>query len=281
MDIATPAAGNAPTRRRVALVTGAAQGIGRAVAFRLAKDGYKVALNDLPSGRVNLESLQAEIRSLSKSSDSESLESGTLLVLGDVSVEEEVKGMVNACVENLGGLDVMVANAGIAIVKPLVDLSAEEFDKVISVNLRGVMLCYKYAAIQMIKQGGGGRIIGASSANGKVGAARLTAYSASKFAIRGLTQSAALELGKHKITVNAYAPARILTPMLEEYDDSVVSTTPGMVKGDFLEQLRKSTAVGHLAGPEEVASLVTYLASEEAHFITGQTVNVNGGTIFD
>ncbi|KLO15222.1 NAD-binding protein [Schizopora paradoxa] len=263
------------------MVTGAAQGIGRAVALRLAKDGYSVALNDLPSAQTNLECLQEEIGSLTGSTGVEASQRDTLLVMGDVSVEEEVQGMVSSCVEKLGGLDVMVANAGIAIVKPLVELSAEEFDKVISVNLRGVMLCYKYAAIQMIKQGGGGRIIGASSANGKVGAPRLTAYSASKFAIRGLTQSAALELGKHKITVNAYAPARILTPMLEEYDDTVVSNTPGMVKGDFLEQLRKSTAVGHLAGPGEVASLIAYLVSEEAHFITGQTVNVNGGTIFD
>lgn len=267
-------------RVKVALVTGAAKGIGRGIALRLAQDGYRVAACDLPSGLDLLHSLGEEIQA-QHTNGSAKIEERYLILTADVSSEKEVQNMVKECTDILGGLDVMVANAGIAIVKPLLETSGEDFDCITSVNLRGVMLCYKYAAIQMIAQGRGGRIIGASSMNGKVGAPNLSSYSATKFGVRGLTQSAALEWAKYKITVNCYAPARIHTSMLEQYDIDVTSRTPGMKRGDFMQQLRDKTPLGDLAGPEEVASLVSYLASPEAHFITGQTLSINGGAMLD
>ncbi|KAE9401212.1 NAD(P)-binding protein [Gymnopus androsaceus JB14] len=123
--------------------------------------------------------------------------------------------MVDTVTKNLGGLDVMVANAGIlnTTAKPITEYPAEEWERIFSINTRGVFFCYKYAAKQLITQGRGGRIIGASSIAGKRAAAYHSAYSASKFAVRGLTQSAALELGEHGITVNAYAPGFIRTAM--------------------------------------------------------------------
>ncbi|KAL5505044.1 hypothetical protein ACEPAH_7707 [Sanghuangporus vaninii] len=265
---------------RVALITGAAQGIGRGIALRFARDGYKVAICDLPGQSEKLQELKVEIHLLdcgkSQSlgggegegrNEKEREEKVTVLFV-DVSREEDVRVMVERCVSVFGGLDVMVANAGIAIYKPLLELPVEEFDSVVAVNLRGAMLCYKYAAQQMVKQGRGGRIIGASSMYGKAGAPNLAGYSASKFGIRGLTHTAALEWGKYRITVNAYAPAGIKTPMLEDYDDRLTLTN-GMKKGEFLERLGNRAAVGYLGGPTEVASLVSYLASPEAHFITG------------
>ncbi|KAL5521025.1 hypothetical protein ACEPAG_8947 [Sanghuangporus baumii] len=278
---------------RVALITGAAQGIGRGIALRFARDGYKVAICDLPSQSEKLQELKLDIHLL-ESGRSQSLgeeegegrekekekEERVTVLFADVSKEEDVRFMVEGCVSAFGGLDVMVANAGIAIYKPLLELPVEEFDSVVAVNLRGAMLCYKYAAQQMVKQGRGGRIIGASSMYGKAGAPNLAGYSASKFGIRGLTHTAALEWGKYGITVNTYAPAGIKTPMLEDYDDRLTLTN-GMKKGEFLEQLGNRAAVGYLGGPTEVASLVSYLASPDAHFITGQTISVDGGSFVD
>ncbi|KAL5532406.1 hypothetical protein ACEPAF_5976 [Sanghuangporus sanghuang] len=276
---------------RVALITGAAQGIGRGIALRFARDGYKVAICDLPSQSEKLQELKLEIHLL-EPGKSQSLggegdggnekerEERVTALFVDVSKEEDVRVMVERCVSAFGGLDVMVANAGIAIYKPLLELPVEEFDSVVAVNLRGAMLCYKYAAQQMVKQGRGGRILGASSMYGKAGAPNLAGYSASKFGIRGLTHTAALEWGKYAITVNAYAPAGIKTPMLEDYDDRLTLTN-GMKKGEFLEHLGNRAAVGYLGGPTEVASLVSYLASPEAHFITGQTISVDGGSFVD
>ncbi|KAJ7155280.1 hypothetical protein C8R46DRAFT_1356498 [Mycena filopes] len=182
----------------VALVTGAAQGIGHAIALQLAADGFDVALNDVAAKSAQLEGVKKEVTDLGRKAT---------VVTADISVDAEVKAMVAATVEALGGLDVMVANAGVC--KPrgsLVDLEADEWDATFAVNGRGTFLCYKYAGKQMIAQGRGGRIIGASSGAGKQAYPSLPDYSASKFAVRGLTQSAALEFGKHGITVNAYAP---------------------------------------------------------------------------
>ncbi|KAF7328692.1 NAD(P)-binding protein [Mycena sanguinolenta] len=234
----------------IALVTGAAQGIGRSIALRLAEDGFDVAINDIPDNSKHL---------------------------ADVSQEESVKEMVAEVVKAHGGLDVMVANAGIAgpYRTPLVELSAEQWDKVMAVNARGTFLCYKHAGLQMLAQGRGGRIIGASSYAGKKAIALQSVYSASKFAVRGLTQAAALEFGPHGITVNAVAPGAIVTPMLTGAAKTAEQTEM------LLDRLKSAAPLNKLGTPEDIANLVSFLASKESQFITGQTISINGGIYFD
>ncbi|KZT67277.1 NAD(P)-binding protein [Daedalea quercina L-15889] len=172
----------------------------------------------------------------------------------------------------------MVANAGTCEFVELVDSTADKWDEIVSVNLRGTMLSYKYAAMQMIRQGRGGRIIGASSVAGKQGFPTLSAYTASKFGARGLTQSAAIELAKHKITVNAYAPGVIDTGMVALPQD----TERGVARGTtIIEAFGLPERLAPPPGPDVIASLVSYLAKPEAYFITGQTINVDGGVFFD
>jgi meso-butanediol dehydrogenase/(S,S)-butanediol dehydrogenase/diacetyl reductase len=164
---------------RVALVTGAARGIGRGIALRLAADGLDVALNDIGANADQLDGVAEEIRGAGRR---------TATVVADVSVPDEVENMVGRVADELGHLDVMVANAGIAQVAPLLEVTPEQFDGLMAVNLRGVFLCYTAAARQMIRQGGGGKIIGAASIAAHKGFAMLGHYSASKWAVRGLTQ---------------------------------------------------------------------------------------------
>ncbi|CCM01195.1 uncharacterized protein FIBRA_03243 [Fibroporia radiculosa] len=243
---------------RVALVTGAAQGIGLCIALRLADDGLDVAVNDLSSKVDLLEEVVLKIREKGRRS---------IAVPADVTQDQQVKQMIATVAEKLGGLDVMVANAGILLVKPLLETTPDEWDRSMTVNTRSMMLSYKYAAEQMIAQGRGGRIIGASSIAGKKGSIGLPAYCATKFAVRGLTQSAAEELAKHNITVNAYAPG-------------IITTNMGADLAAGFESLRIDTAVP-VAEPEVVSSVVSFLAKPESYFITGQSLSVNGGAYFD
>ncbi|KAJ7259100.1 acetoin reductase family protein [Mycena haematopus] len=253
-------------RKGVALVTGAAQGIGRSIALRLADDGFDIAVNDISTNHSNLETLVEEIRAIGRASSQH---------LADVSQEEQVKAIFEQVVEQHAGLDVVVANAGV-IGKPAVsftEIPVEEWDRVMNINARGTFLCYKYAGIQMIKQGRGGRIIGASSVAGKQG--RVPGpYAASKFAVRGLTQAAALEFGAHGITVNAYAPGCIDTPLL-----SVASVTGD--PSDIIKRNIAASPLKRIGTPADVSNLVAFLVSKESQFITGQTISVNGGTWFD
>ncbi|KAJ7150542.1 hypothetical protein C8R43DRAFT_496051 [Mycena crocata] len=254
-----------------ALITGAAQGIGHAIALRLAADGFDVALNDIASKTTQLEAVKAEIIATGRRA---------AIFSGDVSVESEVRDMVSATVDSFGGLDVMVANAGICKARSLLDVDADEWDLTFAINVRGVFLCYKYAAKQMILQGRGGRIIGACSGAGKQGFGMLPDYSASKFAVRGLTQAAALEFGKHGITVNAYAPGSIITPMTRKLADTF-GPMAGMDEEAFFAAQAKSAATGRNPTSEDIATLVSYLASKESSFITGQSISADGGRNFD
>ncbi|EEB94689.1 hypothetical protein MPER_06455, partial [Moniliophthora perniciosa FA553] len=206
----------------VALVTGSAQGIGKAVALRLAKDGFDIALNDITSKHSQLQDVEREIE--------KDFGRKTLIVTADVSSDEEVKSMVDKVVEALGGLDVMVANAGVCPVASMLETSAETWERAFAINSRGTFFCYKYAAIQMIKQGRGGRIIGACSSAGKQGRLNSMAYSATKFAVRGMTQSAAWEVTKYGITVNAYAPGVIDTDMVKELSEGQKKINPSFTR---------------------------------------------------
>ncbi|KAG2136957.1 uncharacterized protein EDB93DRAFT_1253816 [Suillus bovinus] len=250
----------------IALITGSAQGIGRSVALRLARDGFDVALNDVPNKDAKLESVATEIKSLGRQ---------VCIVPANVADNNQVKEMVDGAVTKLGGLDVMVANAGVITLASLASSTAEAWDHILSVNARGAYLCYKYAAMQMIEQGRGGRIIGASSALGKIGFPYNSAYTASKFAIRGLTQSAAVELGQYGITVNAYAPGAIKTAMSNvminksgEVDYAPIVDDPRSRK--YITSILENVPIKHIGQPEDIASIVSYLASKEARFITGQ-----------
>ncbi|OBZ77545.1 Diacetyl reductase [(S)-acetoin forming] [Grifola frondosa] len=235
---------------RVALVTGA-----------------DIAVNDIPSKGDQIASVVKAIEAKGRRA---------IAVPGDISSEADVIAVIEKVVDDLGGLDVMVANAGILAVRPLVDMSVDEWDRVMAINARGVMLSYKHAARQMIKQGRGGRIIGACSAAGKKGLGNGSAYSASKFAVRGLTQSAAQELAKYKITVNCYAPGGIMTSIGLLPDDEKNGGP-----GSTAKQLFGLPADMDVAEPAVIASIVSYLVKPEAYFISGQSINVNGGVLFD
>ncbi|GBE88160.1 NAD-P-binding protein [Sparassis latifolia] len=250
----------------IALVTGASRGIGEAIALRLAEDGYDLALNDLAPMADGLAALVKKVQLKGRRA---------VAILGDVSHEHDVKAMVDKAVHDLGGLDVMVANAGILILDSVLETSVKDFNRVMSINVLGTFLCFKYAAMQMIKQGRGGRIIGASSLAGKTGAYNLSAYSCSKFAIRALTQTCAIEWAEHGITVNSYAPGLIHTAMVATPDDPKRTDA-----NKFKESLHMPANLPE-ADPSAIAGLVSYLIRPESQFISGQCVNINGGSFFD
>ncbi|KAG9122289.1 hypothetical protein FRC07_001404 [Ceratobasidium sp. 392] len=254
----------------VAVITGAAQGIGRAIAQALAAKGYLLALGDLPSKQRELESTVRECIETQQSVISPGFVSKVIPVLCDVSNESQVEALVQTAVTELGGIDVMIANAGILKRAALLDVTDEDFDQVYAVNVKGVLYCYRAAARAMIPRGGG-RIIGACSGAGIRGAPEAGAYSASKFAVRSLTQTAAREWGKHGITVNAYAPGPVDTDMWN-------------LMGGHLEAWQGIVAgapIGRITSSEEVAGLVSFLASPAARNITGQAISINGGLLMD
>lgn len=248
----------------VAWVTGAGRGIGRAISLRLAADGFALAINDIDA--ETLHEVQQEI---------ESAGGRALPVPGDITDETTVRGIVAEIVNELGSLAVLVANAGIVHTGPILDTTLEEFDRVHNVNVRGVFLCGREAGRQMIEQGGG-KIINAASVAGHRGGAYQIAYSTSKFAVVGMTQCMANEFAAHGITVNAYCPGIVDTRMWDQID-TVRSELMGMEKGGARKEALKLVPLGRQEEPEDVANLVSFLASSDSDYITGQAINVCGG----
>lgn len=232
---------------RVAMVTGAAQGIGRAIADKLARMGAKVACCDLvqPEGELPTEAAFFEC---------------------DVTNRDQVEATVKAVVERFGGLHILINNAGIAIDGLLMRTKPEDWDRVLQVNLTGAFTCAKAAARHLLKAKEAGRIIHISSVVGEQGNTGQVAYSASKAALLGVTKTLAQELAGRGITVNAVSPGFIETRMTEQH-----------VQGELRQQLLAAIPLGRIGAPEEIAEAVGFLCSPAASYITGQVLRVNGG----
>jgi len=255
---------------RSAMVTGAGRGIGRAIAQRLAADGLAVSVADLPSAEHETKALVAEL---------EAAGAAALAHTVDVTDADQVDAAVAAHIDRFGGLDVMVANAGIAVTAPMLETTAEQWRRTFDVNVLGVVHCYRAAARQMIVQGRGGRLIGAASVAAHRGGKWQGAYSASKFAVRGLSQSVAQELAEHGITVNVYSPGVVHTPMWESIDDAM-TTRKQTERGSEMAGMVAAIPLGRLETPNDVAGVVSFLASPDSGYVTGQSIVVDGGMWF-
>jgi acetoin reductase-like protein len=250
---------------RVAIVTGGASGIGKAIAERLVADGARVAVADLDLGRTR--------------AVTDRLGANAMAIAADVADEASVDSLVAATVERFGSLDVMVNNAGTIAISPLIDTGLDEWRRVFRSNVEGVFICCRAAARQMIAQGRGGTIINASSGAGRRGGRYVSHYCASKAAVILMTQSLALELAPHRIRANCYAPGHIETPMWDE-----IAKRIGALDGKPAEAVRANVAAsipwGHFGTPEDVAATVSFLASDDAEYISGQTIAMNGAELF-
>ena len=239
---------------KVALVTGASRGIGRAIALQLASEGAKVAIN-FAGNTAKAEEVKSEI---------ESSGGEALLVQADVSSAEAVEEMVTKVTEKFGKIDILVNNAGITRDGLLMRMKDSDFDEVINTNLKGVYNCTKVVSKLMIKQRSG-RIINMASIVGITGNAGQTNYAAAKAGIIGFSKSAAKELAARGITVNVVAPGFI--------DTDMTAVIPEKIK----ETMLKEIPLGRMGSPEDIAHAVKFLASDDAAYITGQVIRVDGG----
>ncbi|MCY3722996.1 3-oxoacyl-ACP reductase FabG [Candidatus Poribacteria bacterium] len=272
---------------KIALVTGVGgkNGIGRAIATRLAKEGADVAVNDMTehpyaADQPDWQGLPDVVREI------EGMGQRAISVVADVTDAEQVKGMVEQTVAHFGKIDILVNNAGTIAGKdrvPVVDLAEEDWDRVQRVNVKGVFLCSQAVARHLIAQETGGKIINMSSVTGKRGSARFAAYSASKFAVIGFTQSLASELAPYQVNVNAICPGLVDT---ERFGHLASVLMPQNLSADeqLSEYTRRSKAavpIGRLAEGADVAKMAAFLASDEAAYLSGVSITVAGGTVMD
>jgi dihydroanticapsin dehydrogenase len=243
------------TGKRI-IITGAAAGIGRASARLCIKEGARVALADIDQNAG--QAVAAELGAPAS------------FFRCDVSQEADIAALVEGAVGFLGGLDVLVNNAGMLLFQPLTDFTVESWDRMFGVNVRAHFLTIKHA-LPHLKQAGGGSIVNMSSLAGLRGGTGGTAYSATKGAVNAMTSAAAVEFAPDKIRVNAICPGWIDT----RFNDQAIAFMGGVSVRD--EAIRMFTPLGRQGTPEEVAALVVYLASDESRFVTAQAISINGG----
>ena len=250
------------------LVTGSTSGIGQAIAVRFAEHGANVAINYLRRPE-EAEGTEEQVHACLKQVRQTGVKD--VLVQGDVSKEEDVEQMIAATVEQLGGIDVLVNNAGIQISRPSHELSAADFDKVLAVNLRGSFLCAREAIKRFIEAGNGGVIVNVSSVHQIIPKPDYLGYSTSKGGMQNLTRTLALEYAGHNIRVNGIGPGATVTPINRAWIDDPVKR----------EQVESHIPLARAGTSDEMAGVTCFIASDDAAYITGQTIFVDGGlTLF-
>lgn len=253
---------------KVALITGAGQGIGRGIALRLAHDGANIALVDLNEEKMN--AVADEINAIGRK---------TTIFKADVSNRDQIFAAVDHAEKELGGFDIMINNAGIAQVLAITDVTPEDINKIMQINVNGVLWGIQAAAQKFKARKQPGKIINASSIAGHEGYALLGVYSATKFAVRALTQTAAKELAHDGITVNAYCPGVVGTDMWVEIDQRMADITGAKI-GESYDKFVGDIALGRAQTPEDVAAFVSYLASSDSDYMTGQAPLIDGGLVY-
>jgi meso-butanediol dehydrogenase/(S,S)-butanediol dehydrogenase/diacetyl reductase len=253
---------------KVALVTGAGQGIGRAIALRLASDGADIAIADLNDEKTR--AVAEEVQKLGRKATT---------FKADVSDRSQVYAAVDHTEKELGGFDIIVNNAGIAQVKAIADVEPAEVEQIFKVNVNGVLWGIQAAAKKFMERRRKGKIISASSIAGHDGFELLGVYSATKFAVRALTQAAAKEYASHGITVNAYCPGIVGTDMWVTIDKRMAEIT-GAEVGVTYKKYVEGIALGRAQTPEDVAAFVSFLAGPDSDYMTGQAPLIDGGLVY-
>jgi len=262
---------------KLAIITGAGRGIGQAVALRLAREGADIVVADI--NRETAEETARDVHALGRRAQAQPM---------NVACVAEIQTMVDRTVADFGRIDILVNAAGIAQTTPFLDLTEQEWDRVLDVNLKGTVFCMQAVARQMIRQvpqeviaqgraeRSYGKIVNFSSISGRRGRSVQMAYAASKAAIISVTQSAALALSPYNINVNAVCPGVIPTPMWEQIDRDR-SRIMGVQPGDAMKAFIEKVPLLRAGSTEDVAGAVAFLCSADADYITGQTLNVDGG----
>ena len=247
---------------KVAIVTGGASGIGRAIAARYAEEGAKVCIADL-SGEASA-AAAAEIGG------------GAFGVEFDCTRQESIDGLVAEVVRTAGRIDILVNNAGLFAMAPIEDVTREQWSRLFAVNVEGTVFTMQAVAKRMVEQGGGGKIINLASQAGRRGEALVLAYCASKAAVISITQSAGLRLIEHRINVNAIAPGVVETPMWEFVDREFGRYT-GRAPGETKRMVGAAVPFGRFGKPEEYGGIAVFLASSDSDYVVAQTYGVDGG----
>jgi NAD(P)-dependent dehydrogenase (short-subunit alcohol dehydrogenase family) len=266
---------------KVAIVTGAGRGIGKAVALRLAREGAHVVVAECDAEAAH--QAAGEVRTL-----------GVLALAYPIDIADvaQIQPMVAKVVETFGRIDILVNNAGRVQTKPMLDLTEDDWDRIVSVNQRGLFFCLQAVAQQMIAQipdtirnsdrapHSFGKIVNFSSVAGRSGRPNSTHYAASKAAVISITRSAALALARYNINVNAVCPGIVLTAMWQEIDQAN-QIMRGLAPGEWIQRSIETVPLKRVAQPEDIAAAVAFLCSPDADYITGQALNVDGGLEMD